>query len=85
MKLPIKKKWFDEIAAGKKEIEWRAAHITFICEETGRKLRMEITAADIYPKGKYEEWGDGTFRDKQEWKETLQDKNVICFQIAKRK
>ena len=42
MKLPIKKKYFDRIKEGKKIIEYRDAHITFICEETGEQLRKEV-------------------------------------------
>jgi len=47
MKLPIKKKYFDEIKSGKKDFELRDAHITFICEETGETLRKEIETATI--------------------------------------
>jgi len=42
MKLPIKKKYFDLIKAGKKTVEYRDAHITFICEETGERLRKDV-------------------------------------------
>jgi len=30
MKLPIKKEYFDQIKSGKKYIEFRSAHITFV-------------------------------------------------------
>ena len=49
MKLQIKKKYFDLIKSGKKEFEYRDAHITFICEETGETLRKEITGVNIIP------------------------------------
>ena len=42
MKLPIKKKYFDLIKSGKKTFEYRDAHITFVCEETGEELRKDI-------------------------------------------
>ena len=42
MKLPIKKKYFDLIKEGEKKFEYRDAHITFICEETGERLRKEV-------------------------------------------
>ena len=42
MKLPIKKKYFEEIKAGKKAVEFRDAHITFVCEGTGEELRKDI-------------------------------------------
>ena len=48
MKLPIKKKWFDQIKAGKKVKEFREAHITFICEETGEQLRKKVTAVCMW-------------------------------------
>lgn len=47
MKLPIKKKYFDEIKSGKKTKEYRDAHITFVCEETGEKLRMDIEICSV--------------------------------------
>jgi len=42
MKLPIKKEFFDQIKSGKKKFEYRDAHITFVCEETGEKIKREI-------------------------------------------
>lgn len=42
MKLPIKKKWFDQIKSGKKTTEFREAHITFVCEETGERLTVPV-------------------------------------------
>ena len=42
MKLPIKKIYFDKIKDGTKKFEYRDAHITFICEETGEELRREV-------------------------------------------
>ena len=46
MKLPIKKKYFDMILKGK-DIELREAHITFICEETKRTLRVDVEEVDM--------------------------------------
>jgi hypothetical protein len=43
MKLPIKKKYFDAIKNGSKTIEYRDAHITFVCESTGRAMRKKVT------------------------------------------
>ncbi len=64
MKLPIKKKYFDLIKSGKKTREYRDAHITFICEETGETLTKEITDVylerrnnpDLYPDVLSDEW-----------------------------
>lgn len=42
MKLPIKKKYFDDIKSGKKNMDFRDAHITFVCEETGETIVKKI-------------------------------------------
>ena len=42
MKLQIKKKYFDRIKSGLKRIDFRDAHITFICIETGETLKKDI-------------------------------------------
>ena len=47
MKLPIKKKYFEQILNGTKTIDFRDAHITFICEETGREIKKEIEHAMV--------------------------------------
>lgn len=47
MKLLIKKKYFDRIKSRDKNVEYRDAHITFICEETGEKLRKEVKMVDV--------------------------------------
>jgi len=58
MKLPIKKEYFDAIKNGSKKFEYRDAHITFVCEETGRTMRKEVvdvsmvlveTVPDMFP------------------------------------
>lgn len=51
MKLPIKKKYFDQIKSGKKTIEVRDAHITFVCEKTGQTLTKKIEGVTIMPRG----------------------------------
>ena len=50
MKLPIRKKYFDQIKEGKKELEMRSAHITFVCEETGETLRRYVAEVCMFPK-----------------------------------
>jgi len=50
MKLKIKKEFFDKIIDGKKTVEFRDAHITFVCEETGRTHLRIITGAFIIPR-----------------------------------
>jgi len=50
MKLKIKKKYFDMIQSGLKSVEYRDAHITFVCEETGQELRKEVIAVELLNK-----------------------------------
>ena len=50
MKLPIKKEYFDAIKDGSKIYEFRDAHITFICESTGRTMRKKIVNIDLIDK-----------------------------------
>jgi hypothetical protein len=47
MRLPIKDKYFKEIKAGSKTVEWRDAHLTFVNESTGEEIRKEITSCNI--------------------------------------
>lgn len=69
MKLPIKKKYFDQIKAGVKLQEYRDAHITFVCEETGETMRREIMHADVFK------------RKKDLYPDVLEDEKVIMFSL----
>ena len=82
MKLPIKKRFFDQIKSGKKDLEWRDAHITFICEETREELRMDITGAIVTEKEKYERW-DIPDMSEEDFKKMFTDKYVIGFRLVK--
>lgn len=66
MKLPIKKKYFDVIKRGNKIMEWRDAHITFVCEETGETLTRWISDVMLMPINKLskELQSSGCFDDK---------------------
>lgn len=55
MKLPIKKEYFDEIKDGTKHYEYRDAHITFICESTGRVLRKKVLGIKLVANSKVAE------------------------------
>lgn len=48
MWLMIRKRFFDQIVAGKKGIEHRDAHLTFECEETGRTVRADVDTIMLY-------------------------------------
>jgi len=73
MKLPIKKKYFDLIKAGKKFTEYRDAHITFVCEETGETIRREIVASHITRKSEVP----------KEYDDVLEDSWVLVLSISK--
>ena len=72
MKLPIKRKYFNRIKSGEKDIEYRDAHITFVCEETGETLvcdiievALQLGARDLYP-------------------DVLEDDLTLCMRLKKR-
>ena len=81
MKLPIKKKFFNQIKAGDKNLEWRDAHITFICEETGETLRKDVSSVMIIPKKKYADWEEGMFSSEEEFKQLFTDDMVMGFAL----
>ena len=75
MKLPIKQKWFKLIKNGKKNIEYRDNHITFVCEETGEELKKEIIECGLVDisEGPEEAIQDGS----------LKSKTLVCFWLGK--
>ena len=82
MKLPIKKKFFEQIKSCEKELEWRDAHITFICEETGETLRRDIIGAFISDRA-YLEKQNIPEMSKEDFKKMFTNKFVIGFRLAK--
>lgn len=75
MKLPIKKKYFDEIKEGKKFFEVRDAHITFVCEETGEELRKEVVGCKILKKSNH-------YLTKYFEEGILEDEGIIVFYLG---
>lgn len=69
MKLPIKKKYFDEIKSGYKIHEYRDAHITFVCEETGEELRKDLVGVELIK------------RHPNLFPDVLEDDKVILFSL----
>ena len=47
MKLQIKKEFFDRIEKGDKIVDYRDAHITFVCIETGEELTRNVIRAPV--------------------------------------
>ena len=50
MKLLTRKEYFDRIKAGEKKIDYRDAHITFVCEETGEEFMKYVDSVKIINK-----------------------------------
>ncbi len=73
MKLPIKKKYFELIKLGKKNIEFRDAHITFVCEETGEQLKKYVVHTEVIET-------DKSFEKYYE-EGVLEDNKVILFHL----
>jgi len=68
MKLSIKKQYFEDIKAGRKLVDFRDAHITFVNEETGEQLVKTVVHAKVM-------MNPGTHPD------VLGDDFVICFTL----
>ena len=47
MKLQIRKEYFDKIESGEKKFEYRDAHITFVCESTGRTIKKYVVGVNL--------------------------------------
>jgi hypothetical protein len=69
MKLQIKKKYFDKIKSGVKKMDFRDAHITFICEETGEQLVRNIKSCAVI------------HRPKNFYPDVLSDDKMIAFEL----
>lgn len=77
MKLPIKKEYFDAIKDGSKIYEFRDAHITFVCESTGRALRKNVVSIDLIDKTKIPDgYPPELFSDNVLIKFQLEDTNI---------
>ena len=78
MKLPIKHKYFQDIKDGKKSVELRSAHITFVDEETGDELRKDVLISGVTNKVNIE-LDKHTSTTVNERKKMFKDDNVIYF------
>jgi hypothetical protein len=73
MKLITLKKYFDRIKAGEKKIDYRDAHITFVCEETGEKLVKNVKTVSIVNKADL----PGELKESS----IFDDERVIAFEL----
>jgi len=74
MKLPIKKKYFDMVKAGDKNVDFRDSHITFVCEETGETLRKEVNRVFLTKR----KWILPEYNDKS----LFEDEVLIAFDLV---
>lgn len=69
----IKQKYLDEILSGKKCVEYRDAHITFVSEESGKEYFFSVVAVSMS-------------RDiKSLYPDVLEDEDTLCFVLGGRK
>ena len=73
MKLVTLKKYFDKIRSGEKKIDYRDAHLTFVCEETGETVKKDVKSVNIIKKSALP----------NELKKTnlFDDENIIAFEL----
>ena len=77
MELEIKHKYFEQIKSGKKDIEIRDAHITFISEETGESITKKVWSAGVGKKQAVLMFAD--ILTEEEAKELFTDENLMYF------
>jgi len=70
MKLKIREEYFKAIKQGSKTLDYRDAHITFVCEKTGETLRKEVTHVSMME------------RPPELYPDILEDKNIIKFTLG---
>jgi len=83
MRLMIRKKFFDQIVYGNKRLELRDAHITFVCEETGRMVRVVVDGVVLYSRDasmKYLKQYSGV--DEKLFDELFEDNRQIAFSLG---
>ncbi len=76
MKLPIKDEYFKELKLGRKTVEYRDAHITFVNEKTGETLKKNVLVCSVI-KRKYVKY----LKDKSH---LFEDEKVIRFYLGVR-
>lgn len=76
MKLLIRKEYFEAIKAGRKIVDFRDAHITFVCEETNERLVRDVVGVSLVKRKDLEE-------DLQE-SGLFEDDIIIAFELEKR-
>lgn len=75
MKLPIKKKYFDMIKSGDKIVEYRDAHITFVCEETGERITKDVVGMKLVEDEK------SVKRLKKVYPDIFEDDRIMVFEL----
>lgn len=73
MKLLTLKKYFDKIKDGEKKIDYRDAHLTFVCEETGEELKKDVKSVKIIEKAE--------LPDELKGSSLFDDERIIAFEL----
>lgn len=79
MKLIVKSKFFDEIVEGKKKIDFRANHITFVNDETGEEFVVRNVNVFRLEQSDLPSFTDGAKLTEEEKKEMFGDESLIGF------
>ena len=85
MKLSVKQKYFDRIKSGEKEFEYRDAHITFICEETGETTVKRVFKAQVISRLQPPHAHDQQSLDEASADDSIGDEEVIKFYLEQQK
>lgn len=73
MKLLIKDKYFKQIEAGKKNIDYRDAHITFVNEDTKKELVRNVIYVWMIDKK--------NLPSRMKRTKLFNDEKIICFML----
>jgi hypothetical protein len=78
MKLPVKQKYFKQLKSGKKLVDYRDAHITFVNEgETGGKIIRKVIGVSLMSRS--------MLPDDLRNSVLFGDDTVICFELEPEK
>ncbi len=79
MKLPIDIKYFNRIKNKEKIKEFRDAHITFICNQSGETLRADIMAVELITRADTK--ANLAPIEKREFNKMFTDEKQIVFKL----
>jgi hypothetical protein len=79
MKLPLDIKYFKKMKENQKNKEFRDAHITFICNQTGENLRADVIGVELQSRADTK--AQLSPIDDSEFNRMFTDKRQIVFRL----